>query len=83
MDPELQDMAKDLGVQKFREAVVNTSNYNEDIQAAMAPDIANVNVDIAQWQQNMASDRYWFDHAFIQLCANYIKWDIMILQFWC
>ena len=82
MDPELQDMAKDLGVQKFREAVVNTSNYNEDIQAAMAPDIANVNVDIEQWQQNMASDRYWVDHAFIQLCANYIKRDIMILPFY-
>ena len=79
MDSELKNMAKDLGVQKFREAVVNSSNYNEEIQKALGPDVDNVNVDIEQWQQNMAKDRFWVDHAFIQLCSNFIKRDIMIL----
>ena len=71
-----------LRVQKFRVAVVNTSNTNEDVQQAFCPDLDNVDVDIGQWQRDMASDRFWVDHAFIQLCANYIKRDIMILPFY-
>ena len=71
-----------LRVQKFRVAVVNTSNTNEDVQQALGPDLDNVDVDIGQWQRDMASDRFWVDHAFIQLCANYIKRDIMILPFY-
>ena len=71
-----------LRVQKFRVAVVNTSNTNEDVQQALCPDLDNVDVDIGQWQRDMASDRFWVDHAFIQLCANYIKRDIMILPFY-
>ena len=72
----------DLRVQKFRVAVVNTSNTNEDVQQAFCPDLDNVDVDIGQWQRDMASDRFWVDHVFIQLCANYIKRDIMILPFY-
>ena len=71
-----------LRVQKFRVAVVNTSNTNEDVQQALCPDLDNVDVDIGQWQRDMASDRFWVDHAFIQLCADYIKRDIMILPFY-
>ena len=71
-----------LRVQKFRVAVVNTSNTNEDVQQVLCPDLDNVDVDIGQWQRDMASDRFWVDHAFIQLCANYIKRDIMILPFY-
>ena len=71
-----------LRVQKFRVAVVNTSNTNEDVQQAFCPDLDNVDVDIGQWQRDMASDRFWVDHVFIQLCANYIKRDIMILPFY-
>ena len=71
-----------LRVQKFRVAVVNTSNTNEDVQQALCPDLDNVDVDIGQWQRDMASDRFWVDHVFIQLCANYIKRDIMILPFY-
>ena len=71
-----------LRVQKFRVAVVNTSNTNEDVQQALCPDLGNVDVDIGQWQRDMASDRFWVDHVFIQLCANYIKRDIMILPFY-
>ena len=83
MDPELQVLvAKDLSVQKFRVEVVNTSNQNQDIQMALGPDVDNENVDIGQWQQKMASDGYWVDHAFIQLASNYIKRDIMILPFY-
>ena len=71
-----------LRVQKFRVAVVNTSNTNEDVQQALCPDLDNVDVDIGQWQRDMASDRFWVDHPFIQLCANFIKRDIMILPFY-
>ena len=71
-----------LRVQKFRVAVVNTSNTDEDVQQAFCPDLDNADVDIGQWQRDMASDRFWVDHAFIQLCANYIKRDIMILPFY-
>ena len=71
-----------LRVQKFRVAVVNTSNTNEDVQQVLCPDLDNADVDIGQWQRDMASDRFWVDHAFIQLCANYIKRDIMILPFY-
>ena len=71
-----------LRVQKFRVAVVNTSNTNEDVQQALCPDLDNVDVDIGQWQRDMASDCFWVDHAFIQLCADYIKRDIMILPFY-
>ena len=71
-----------LRVQKFRVAVVNTSNTDEDVQQAFCPDLDNADVDIGQWQRDMASDRFWVDHVFIQLCANYIKRDIMILPFY-
>ena len=72
-------MAKDLDIQKLREAVVKTSNYDEDIQMVCGPDIDNIHMNIEEWQQQMASDRFWVDHVFIQLCSNFIRRDIMIL----
>ena len=84
MDDELKNLLMDdpdLRVQKFRVAVVNTSNTNEDIQQVLFLDGDNED-NIGQWQRDMASDRFWVDHAFIQLCADYIKRDIMILPFY-
>ena len=79
MDADLQNLIKDLNIQQFREAVVNTVDLNEDVQMVVGPDIDNIDMNIDEWRQKMASDRFWVDHAFIQLCSNFIKRDIMIL----
>ena len=69
-----------LDPQKLREIVVNTVHTHQDMHAALLPteEVCD-DVDIQGWIDNMKQNGHWCDHAFLQLAANYLERNLVIL----
>ena len=53
---------------------------DEHFQLALIPDDNNAtDVNLHDWAENMKKDKFWVDHPFIQLTANFLKRNIVIV----
>ena len=72
--------ARKLTTNDFREKVCNTVLDYENVQFALVPeDNDAADVDLQGWIANMKRDGCWVDHPFIQLTANLLKRNIVII----
>ena len=69
-----------LDHKKLREIVVKSVTTNEDIKATLLPsEEIYDDVNVQGWMDNMVQNGHWCDHAFLQLAANYLKKNFIIL----
>ena len=55
-------------------------NADDNVQLALIPDDNNASdVDLHGWAENMKRNGCWVDHPFIQLTANLLKRNIIIV----
>ena len=78
---ELKTFAQQLTPNDLRDQICETVfDADENIQLGLIPDDNNTSdVDLYGWAENMKRDGCWVDHPFMQLTANLLKRDIIIL----
>ena len=60
--------------------MVNTVTTNQEMQAFLLPsEEVYDDVNVQGWIENMRQNGHWCDHAFLQLAANYLKRNLVIL----
>ena len=80
-DPTLKPFAQQLTHGDLRAQVCETVfDAGENFQLALIPDDNNATeVNLHDWAENMKKDKFWVDHPFIQLTANLLKRNIVII----
>ena len=69
-----------LTTDNLRNKVCESILDNENIHFALIPDDNDASdVDVQGWANNMKRDGCWADHPFIQLTANLLKRNIIII----
>ena len=69
-----------LTTDNLRNKVCESILDNENIHFALIPDDNDASdVDVQGWANNMKRDGCWADHPFIQLTANLLKRNIVII----
>ena len=76
----MKTFAQELTPSDLRDQVCETLfDADENFQLALIPDDNATDVNLDDWAENMKTDRFWVDHPFIQLTANLLKRNIVII----
>ena len=76
----MKTFAQELTPSDLRDQVCETVfDADENFQLALIPDDNATDVNLHDWAENMKTDRFWVDHPFIQLTANLLKRNIVII----